>query len=366
MQSPGDSIIKFDDDGNLGLYGGDEVLAKVFLSSSELESFRTALTDFKTFARCCPEMVEVINELLPKMPEYVADLPAATQKLMQEGKLFLRPDKEGRLLAMLVNPDSQRIARNVRLKEIQRVPAVNDMMFSLSFMAITQQLNEIQESIDQLRQAQIRDREVEGTVAAQYLEWASAESDPEKRAALCLKAHDAAVRGFHSCLNTVKESAGFFLSQPARESFGEAVLEQVKPWNWGKTLRAATQLIPQANELRRSVAKCTYCAQYASASSFMLDDRTQVVRDLDMYAEHMSLAILGEKAGHLKPWLSPKTLDGLPLPKKALPERVADGADIVSFVESAVSKIQELDESSVGLIEAPSNDAGETAALPEE
>ena len=164
MQSPGDSIIKFDDDGNLSLYGGDEVLAKVFLSSSELESFRTALTDFKTFARCCPEMVEVINELLPKMPEYVADLPAATQKLMQEGKLFLRPDKEGRLLAMLVNPDSQRIARNVRLKEIQRVPAVNDMMFSLSFMAITQQLNEIQESIDQLRQAQIHDREVDGTV----------------------------------------------------------------------------------------------------------------------------------------------------------------------------------------------------------
>ena len=125
-------------------------------------------------------------------------------------------------------------------------------------------------------------------------------------------------------------------------------------------------MIPQANELRRSVAKCTYCAQYASASSFMLDDRTQAVRDLDMYAEHMSLAILGEKAGHLKPWLSPKTLDGLPLPKKALPERVADGADIVSFVESAVSKIQELDESSVGLIEAPSSDAGETTALPKE
>lgn len=366
MQNPNDSIIKFDDDGNLSLYGGDEVLAKVFLSSSELESFRTALSDFQTFARCCPEMVEVINELHPKTSEYVADLPAATRKLMQEGKLFLRPDKEGKLLATLINPDNQRIVKNVRLKEVRQVPAVNDMMFSLSFMVITQQLNEIQESIDQLRQAQIHDREVDGMVAAQSLKWASAESDPEKRADLCLKAHNAAVRGFHSCLNTVNESAGFFLSQPARESLGEAVVEQLKPWNLGKTLRAATQLIPQANELRRSVAKCTYCAQYASASSFMLDDRTQVVWDLEMYAEHMSRAILGEKAGHLKPWLSPKTLDGLPLPKKVLPERVADSADIVSFVESAVSKIQEFDKASVGLIEAPPKDAGETTALPKE
>jgi hypothetical protein len=366
MQTSDNSIIRFDDDGNLNLYGDNEVLKKVFLSSSELESFRADLTDFKTFARCCPEMVEVINELLPKMPEYVADLPAATQKLMQEGKLFLRPDKEGRLLATLVSPDSQRIVKNVRLKEMQRIPAVNDMMFSLSFMAITQQLNEIQEGVAQLRQGQIHDREVDGMVAAQNLKWASTESDPEKRATLCLEAHNAAVRGFHSCLNTVNESVDFFLSQPARESLGEAVLEQLKPWNLGKTFRAATQLMPQANELQRSVAKCTYCAQYASASSFMLNDRTQVVRDLDMYAEHMSRAILGEKAGHLKPWLSPKTLDSLPLPKEVLPERIADGADVVSFVESAVSKINELDEASVGLIEAPSNGAIETTALPKE
>lgn len=363
---PDSSIIRFDDDGNLNMYGDNDVLSKVFLSSRELASFRTALTDFETFARCCPEMVEVINELLPKMPEYVADLPVATQKLMQEGKLFLRPDKEGRLLAMLVNPDNQRIVKNVRLKEMQRVPAVNDMMFSLSFMAITQQLNEIQEGIAQLRRGQIHDRETDGAVAAQNLKWASEESDPDERATLCLEAHKDAVHGFHSCLNTVNESVDFFLSQPARESLGEAVIEQLKPWNWGKTFRAATQLIPQANELRRSVTKCTYCAQYASASSFMLDDRTQVVRDLDMYAEHMSRAILGENADHLRPWLSPETLDGFPLVGGMFSEYLTDGTDIISFVESAVSKIQEVDETALKQIEASSLDAAETNELPKE
>jgi hypothetical protein len=366
METSDNAIIRFDDDGNLNLYGDNEVLAKVFLSSNELESFKTALSDFQTFARCCPEMVEIINELLPKMPEYVADLPQATRKLMQEGKLFLRPDKEGRLLAALINPDNQRIVKNVRLKEVQQVPAVNDMMFSLSFMVITQQLNEIQESIAQLRQGQIHDRETDAMVAAQNLQWAALERDPEKRALLCHEAHRDAVRGFHSCLNTVNESAAFFLSQPSSESLGEAIIEQVKPRNWGKTLQAATQSMPQANELWRSVAKCTYCVQYASASSFMLDDRVQVIRDLDMYSEHMSRAILGKKADHLKPWLSSKTLEALPLLKKMLPEQTSSGPDVISFVESAVSKIEELDAESDKFIEASSDDAPETKKLPKE
>lgn len=366
MQTSDKAIIKFDDDGNLNLFGDNEVLAQVFLSSKELESFRIALSDFQTFARCCPEMVEVINELLPKMPEYVADLPQATRKLMQEGKLFLRPDKEGQLLATLINPDNQRIVKNVRLKEVQQVPAVNDMMFSLSFMAITQQLNEIQEGIAQLRQGQIHDRETDAMVAAQNLQWATQEKDSDKRALLCHEAHRDAVHGFHSCLNTVNEAATFFLSQPSSESLGEAIIEQVKPWNWGKTLQAATQSMPQANELRRSVAKCTYCAQYASAASFMIDDRTQVIRDLDMYSEHMSQAILGQKADHLKPWLSSKTLEALPLPKKMLPEQTAGRMDVISFVESAVSKIEELDAESDKFIEASSGDTPEAKELPKE
>ncbi|MGI6217555.1 MAG: hypothetical protein ACOYIK_08085 [Coriobacteriales bacterium] len=366
MKKQDKAIIKFDDDGNLNLYGNDDVLSRVFLSSDKLESFRTALSDFQNFARCCPEMVEVINELLPKMPDYVADLSLATRKLMQEGKLVLRPDKEGHLLATLINPDNQRFDRQVRLKEVQQLPAVNDMMFSLSFMAVTQQLNEIQEGIAQLRQAQIHDRETDGMVAAQNLKWAALESDPEKRAMLCREAHRDAVYGFHSCLSTVEESAGFFLSQPSSESLVEAIIEQVKPWNWGKTIRAATQAMPQASELRRSVAKCTYCAQYASAASFMLNDRAQVVRDLDMYAEHMSRTILGEKAGHLKPWLSPKTLEGLPLPRRALSDRSTNVTDVISFVESAVSRIEELDATSDKFIKESSDDASKTKNLPKE
>ncbi len=180
MSPTNKAIIKFDDAGNLDLYGHNEVLAHVFRSSGQVLSFRATLSDFKTFAKCCPEMVALINELLPNMPQYVADLPKATLKLMEEGKLFLRPDKEGKLLATLINADSQKIEKIVRLKEVQNAPSINDMMFSLSFMAITQQLNEIQESIAELRQAQIHDRETYGMVAAQKLQWAVAESDPKK------------------------------------------------------------------------------------------------------------------------------------------------------------------------------------------
>jgi hypothetical protein len=98
----------------------------------------------------------------------------------------------------------------------------------------------------------------------------------------------------------------------------------------------------------------------------MLDDRAQMVRDLDMYAEHMLRAILGENADHLRPWLSPETLDGLPLVGGALSEYLTDGTDIISFVESAVSKIQEVDEIPDKQFEASSIDATEANELPKE
>lgn len=344
MASAQNSIIRFDDDGNLNLFGHNEVLTQAFRSSAELSSFRAALSDFGTFSKCCPEMVTILNEMLPRMPEYVADLPSATRRLMQEGKLFLRPDKDGNLLATLVNSDSQRIDSIVRLKEVQQIPSVNDMIFSLSFMAITRQLNEIQEGIEGLRQGQIHDRETSGTVAAQYLQWAATESDPTQRSKLCSKAHDNAVEGFFACRNTVEESASFFLDQPSATSLGGGMLQQLAPWNWVKTVSTAVQMHPKAEDLQRSIAKCTYCAQYASAASFMVGDRSQATRDLDMYAEHMSRTLLGEKAAHLKPWLSPKTLEALPLSRGAVPAKTQDGMDVLSYVEKTVSRIKALPE----------------------
>lgn len=366
MDTVSGAIISFDDAGNLDLFGHDEILSQVFLASDRVQAFRATLSDFKTFSRCCPEMVELIDELLPSMPEYVADLPEATLKLMKDGKLFLRPDKNGRLLATLVNADNQRIDRIVRLKEVQQAPAVSDMMFSLSFMAITQQLNEIQESIAEIRQAQINDRETYGMVAAQKLQWAAIESDQEKRQSLCGEAHAEAVKGFFACLNTVKESADFFLSQPSSDNLPIAVLRQTAPWNWGKTLTAITQMRPKSVDLQRAVAKCTYCAQYASASSFMRGDEPQAIRDLDMYAEHMSRTVLGEKAERLRLWLSPSSLEGLPILKQNLSGSDSRSDDILSYVERTVTRINSISTASDALLNDASRDPKSTRRLPEE
>ncbi len=85
----------------------------------------------------------------------------------------------------------------------------------------------------------------------------------------------------------------------------------------------------------------------------MLDDKTQAVRDLEMYAEHMSRAILGKKAENLRPWISPKTLDALPIRKKALPIRSVEDVDILSYVETTVSRIEEISETSNSFLEDP-------------
>lgn len=341
----GTAIIKFDDAGNLDLFGNNDVLAKVFGQSSQVDGLRVLLSDFETFTRCCPSMVTIIGEMLPKMPEYAADLPAATIRLMQEGKLFLRPDKQGKLLSTLVNADTSKIDQIVRLKEVQHVPAVNDMMFSLSFMAITQQLNQIQESIAEIREAQIHDRETKGMVAAQNLQWAAIEANPVKREQYCLDAHKDAMEGFFACLHTVEESSSFFLKQPADRSLMKAMAKQLNPLNIGKTLTAATQMKPKTQELRRSIGKCTYCTQYAAASSFLRDDKVQAVRDLEMYSKHMSRLLLGENEDHLRAWLSTETRQSLPKPLRGNTKSLTRENDVLGFVGASVKRISELSES---------------------
>lgn len=366
MVQASNAIIKFDDAGNLDLFGHNEVLTRVFRSSDKTLSFRAALSDFDTFAKCCPEMVVIVNELLPAMPQYVADLPEATLGLMDEGKLFLRPDKEGKLLATLVDSERQKIDQLVRLKEVQHIPAVNDMIFSLSFMAITQQLNEIQESIAELRQAQIHDRETPCAVAAQYLQWAAVESCPEKRSSLCSDAHKEALEGFFACHNTVEESARFFLKQPSGTSLGSAFAKQIAPRNWGKTFCAFKNMKFMARNFYRSIKKCAYCAEYAAAASFMQDDKSQVVRDLEMYAENMSRTVLGDRVNHLKQWLSPETAEELPAPLRSLTTKLFGKVDILSYVEMTVSRIERISETPGALFDGPFDDLEIIGNSPEE
>ena len=353
MNDNDNAIIRFDDDGNLDLFGHDRALAKWFNSSEKTLALQLVLSDFDMFAKCCPDMVTILQETFSSGTEYVADLPAVTQRLMEEGKLLLRPGKDGKLLAQFINADNSRIDSIVRLKEIQRVPAVNDMMFSLNFMAIPQPLNQIQEDITDLRQGQIHDRERAGLEAAQYLQWASNETDLEKRSDYCLKAHDAAVTGFFECLNTVEESAGYLLSLPTATTALSAFLTLASPLNWEKTGSAIAKNGPERDELRRAVSKCAYCTEYAAAASLMRGDKHQATLDFEMYAEHMRRELLGSKEKRLRGWISSETI---PPVLKRFAENPASTVDVLSSVESSISMIEGLPHDPLVLDDGQPND----------
>lgn len=355
MDDRDDAIIRFDNDGNLDLYSGDSVLAQVFSPSELNRSIRVALSDYETFVRCCPEMVAFIREALGGDVQYVANLSAATRKLMEEGKLFLRRYKDGKLLATLINADSNKYESMVRLKEAQQLPNVNDMMFSLSLMAITQQLTEIQEGIAELREGQKNDRERFGNVAAEYLRRATKATNQKERMEQCKKAHREAMDGFYSCLSTVKESVKFFIELPAADA-DASLAAHIRREISLKSISAFPKSFSKSKELRRAIAQCTQCAQYAAAASYLRGDEVEAKRDLEMYATAMHKELLGDKENHLRAWISRPKAERLPGPLKMLAANNENEIDVLICVKSTISNIERMNASSE--IEAGEPDKG--------
>lgn len=142
------------------------------------------LKDWKHVQAMLPALAEAVLSMARSEKQWVADIPKYYEKLLDDGQVFFRPDKNGQILPHLVGKNG-RIVKQVRLKEIISMPELLPNLQHLETQAalamIMSQLENVQEQIAQLRGELQQDRLAKADSAWDQLNQALKITDGRRR-----------------------------------------------------------------------------------------------------------------------------------------------------------------------------------------
>lgn len=134
---------------------------RVDLAPEDNRRIWDALKDWKHVRAMLPALAEAVLSMARSEKQWVADIPKYYEKLLDDGQVFFRPDKNGQILPHLVGKNG-RIVKQVRLKEIismpELLPNLQHLETQAAFAMIMSQLENVQEQIAQIRGELQQDR----------------------------------------------------------------------------------------------------------------------------------------------------------------------------------------------------------------
>ena len=126
-----------------------------------LNNARKLFDNIEKYLYTAPSMINLVKSSIP-VSAYQAVFTTDQLNRLAEGSIKLMTDKEGRILANLVNTDTNRIFSNVELKEVDFTPdlaqAMTGFAMQMQLMMISEKLDSIQASVDYIAQGQENDR----------------------------------------------------------------------------------------------------------------------------------------------------------------------------------------------------------------
>ena len=142
------------------------------------------LKNWKQVQAMLPALAEAVLAMARSEKQWIADIPKYYEKLLKDGQITFRPDKNGQILPHLVGKDG-RIVKQVRLKEIVSMPELLPNLQHLETQAalamIMSQLENVQEQIAQIRGELQQDRLAKADAAWDQLNQALKITDGRRR-----------------------------------------------------------------------------------------------------------------------------------------------------------------------------------------
>ncbi len=177
-----------------------------------------ALKNWKQVQAMLPALAEAVLGMARSEKQWIADIPKYYEKLLKDGQITFRPDKNGQILPHLVGKDG-RIVKQVRLKEIVSMPELLPNLQHLETQAalamIMSQLENVQEQIAQIRGELQQDRLAKADAAWDQLNQALKITDGRRREQAVIiaigtstEAKHTLMRHFASCLHLIEGNAG--------------------------------------------------------------------------------------------------------------------------------------------------------------
>lgn len=176
------------------------------------------LKNWKQVQAMLPALAEAVLGMARSEKQWIADIPKYYEKLLKDGQITFRPDKNGQILPHLVGKDG-RIVKQVRLKEIVSMPELLPNLQHLETQAalamIMSQLENVQEQIAQIRGELQQDRLAKADAAWDQLNQALKITDGRRREKAVIiaigtstEAKHTLMRHFASCLHLIEGNAG--------------------------------------------------------------------------------------------------------------------------------------------------------------
>ncbi|MFR0604071.1 hypothetical protein ACLUVW_04605 [Bifidobacterium pseudolongum subsp. globosum] len=175
------------------------------------------LKNWKQVQAMLPALAEAVLGMARSEKQWIADIPKYYEKLLKDGQITFRPDKNGQILPHLVDKDG-RIVKQVRLKEIVSMPELLPNLQHLETQAalamIMSQLENVQEQIAQVRGELQQDRLAKADAAWDQLNQALKITDGRRREQAVIiaigtgtEAKHTLMRHFASCLHLIEGNA---------------------------------------------------------------------------------------------------------------------------------------------------------------
>ena len=176
------------------------------------------LKNWKQVQAMLPALAEAVLGMARSEKQWIADIPKYYEKLLKDGQITFRPDKNGQILPHLVGKDG-RIVKQVRLKEIVSMPELLPNLQHLETQAalamIMSLLENVQEQIAQIRGELQQDRLAKADAAWDQLNQALKITDGRRREQAVIiaigtstEAKHTLMRHFASCLHLIEGNAG--------------------------------------------------------------------------------------------------------------------------------------------------------------
>ncbi len=131
------------------------------------EDTNRKLVDFISNAdnasRLFPSIYEAIKNMMARGEvKYTADFTKAAEELMKKGELVLKPDKQGRIMPQLRDPDTNRVYEMVRLKiedvPVDVAPSLISLQMQLTMAQVLSEIKEVAANVEALRLENHADR----------------------------------------------------------------------------------------------------------------------------------------------------------------------------------------------------------------
>ena len=162
-----------------------------------------------------PAFLEVVERSVP-VKEWVAVFTDEQRKELAKGALKMLAKKDGKALAVVVNPNNNQFVANIPLKEVERIkdinPALNDLMMQIQLANLAQEMKEIHRVVSRIQQGLEFDR----LASAYSNERKLKQARQIQNKALLMIAH-AAEDSRSRLMLGMKENIDFIMHQPENE-----------------------------------------------------------------------------------------------------------------------------------------------------